>query len=85
MGDCREDDFIHVEDVHGRLVVEGLPTCDYVKEDGFCKAYLWPEKKWLDKVCPLSPLASAHIIARSVKDEAKVNPIKMSKRGISQQ
>lgn len=82
--ECKEDESARIEDIHSRLVVEGLLACGHIGEDGFCGVYLWPEKKWSNKVCPMSPLSSAHMIARSVKDEQKVNPIKMSKRKIIQ-
>lgn len=81
---CREDGSARVEDTRGRLVVDGLPECERVDGEGFCRAYLSPEKKWANKVCPLSPLASAKLMAKSVEGQQKVNPIKMSKRGVKQ-
>ncbi len=87
--DCREDNKAQVRDPYDRLVIEGLPDCEHIcvtdgSEDEFCKAFLWPEKKWANKVCPLSPLASARSKARGTNRDEKVNPIKMSKRGVKQ-
>lgn len=81
---CKEDDFAQIEDSRGRLVVDGLPECDHTTVEGFCEAYLNPERKWAGKVCPLSPLVPARALARSAEDQQKVNPIKMSKRNIKQ-
>ena len=68
-----------------RLAIDGIPECDHLVEEGLCKAYLWPDRKWAGgKTCPLSPLAKAKILATQMIDELRINPLKMSKRGMTQ-
>lgn len=81
---CEAGVDIRKEYPSGRLAIDGIPECDHVV-DGFCNAYLWPRRKWAgDKICPLSPLASAKLIAGTMDLGHKFNPLKMSKRGIKQ-
>ena len=81
---CKGDENMQVMDPYDRLAVDGIPECEHMV-DGFCNAYLSPEIKWSrDKICQLSPLATAKVIASLTDKKMNANPLKMSKRGIKQ-
>lgn len=81
---CKGDENAKVKDKRNRVVVDGIPRCTKITSDGFCKTYLWPEKKWRNGACPLSPMAFVNAAVKYWNhQEGKVNPLKMSKRGLS--
>ena len=65
-------------------IVESCKGCDRVAEfeaGSYCKTYCEPSTKWTKGPCNFA----THIKKEVKEDNFKLNPLKASKRGISQQ